>query len=1012
MVASNGARADGPEIDFGRDVQPILRRHCYRCHGPANAEGGFRFSQRESALGLGDSDEPLIVAGKPDESLVVKRLVDDAYGDLMPLDGDPVSPAELAVLRRWISSGASWPDSLAVDQHWAYQKPTRPKLPTMSSQDWVRNDIDRFVLSRIEEAGLSPSPTANKARLLRRVSLALTGLPPSIEEVEAFLKSDSPRAYEEYVDRLLKSPRYGEHWARQWLDLARYADSNGFQADQLRDSWAYRDWVIKALNAGLPFDQFVVEQLAGDLLPNATLEQKIATGFHRTVTCNVEAGVDPEQNRTNQIFDRVNTTGLVFLGTTIECCQCHDHKYDPFTQKEFYQLFAYFNNTPLEVKLASGTQFNFTGPAMELPFAPEQQTRRDELRRELADLRARQTDLRKASQAGFDDWRERVRTALKTNPAKWQPQPIQSFSTTGKETHQFQPDGSVLLTGTVPSTSIYTVRIDGPLEDVLGFKIETLTDDSLPGKGPGRGDATRPNFLLSEFTVAANRAGEDMEEIPLSSPAADFSQKGWNVARAIDGDRKTGWGINPQFHKPHWATFRTTEPIRVNEADSLVLKLDQNYGQGRTIGRLKLAVLVGDELTADLSDEIAALLTQEELTPKQLSQLQEHHSKSNPRLTKVDERVKQIEAQIEKMKPPSTLVMIEMEKQRQTKVFDRGNYLSQREGVECGTPAILHSLDDSFPKNRLGFAKWLVSPDNPLLARVTVNRWWAEIFGKGIVTTTEDFGTQSESPTLPKLLDWLAVEFMESGWSMKHIHKQMVMSATFHQAARRSDLLAKRDPENRFLARGPRFRLSAEAVRDNALAVSGLLSTKMHGPPIMPYQPNGIWRAVGRNQPKWITATNEDRFRRGVYIVWKRSAPYSSFVNFDAPDRASCTTQRPRTNTPLQALTLLNDPAYAEMALALAQRMIVERPDASPLERATFGLRLCVARQATTAEANILAGVYAAELEKLKQDPKLVPDRLSNLLPRLRNADVDSLQLAAWFAVANVLLNLDETMNL
>jgi hypothetical protein len=523
---------------------------------------------------------------------------------------------ELDILRRWIEAGAVWPDEAAEDRHWAYAQPKKAALPKTKNETWPRNTIDHFVLARLEQEGLTPNDPVERARLIRRVSLALTGLPPSVSDVDAFIKDASPEAYEKVVDRLLASDRYGERWAQHWLDLARYADSNGFQADQLRDSWAYRDWVIDAFNKDQPFDQFTIEQLAGDLLPNATVAQKIATGFHRTPTCNVEAGVDPEGNRINQVFDRVNTTGTVFLGTTLECCQCHDHKYDPFSQKDYYQLFAYFNNTPLEVEQDSGVTFNFIGPMMPLPMTPELESQRKNLQSELTALEQKFDQVREQQSARFAEWETRMQTALKEHPAEWNAQPIQEASTTGGEEFEILEDGSLLVGGSVPGTSIYKLRLNGPLKDVVGFKLETLTDDSLPGKGPGRGDAERPNFILSEFTVNLHNGSEEPRQISLTSASADFSQVKWDVANAIDGDRKTGWAIGTQFHQPHWAAFRTESPLQLQPGETLELTLDQNYGRGRTIGRVRVSLLTGDEATADVPDDIVALLTKAKRKPK------------------------------------------------------------------------------------------------------------------------------------------------------------------------------------------------------------------------------------------------------------------------------------------------------------------------------------------------------------------------------------------------------------
>jgi hypothetical protein len=780
----------GQPVDFVHDVQPILRRNCYRCHGSQKQQGSLQLNLRESAFATADSDQLVIVPHDADASLLIRRLFDEDCGDVMPLDGQPLSNADIGILRRWVAEGAVWPDELAEPQHWAYRPIDHPQVPRLAGSFAAANSIDQFILRQLGERGLEPSPRADRARLLRRVSLALIGLPPSPDEVDSFLRDTSPDAYERVVDRLLSLDRYGERWAVPWLDLARYADSNGFQADQIRDNWAYRDWVIRAFNQNMPFDQFVIDQIAGDLRPNPSADQQIATGFHRMTTCNVEAGVDPEANRVNQIVDRVNTTATVFLGTTMECAQCHDHKYDPFTQRDYYQLFAYFNNTPLEVENTSGVTWDFYGPKMALPLNDSAQRQYDELQLQLADRKS-----------------ERERAAA---------------------------------------------------------------------------------------------------------------------------ERK---------------------------------------------------------------------------------KLQAAFDKHDPELTRIDQHISRLEKQIQESKP-TTLVMVEMEQPRETFILTRGDYENPADRVEPGTPEELPPIS-GFQRtgDRLELAKWLTSPENPLLARVTVNRWWGEFFGTGIVNTAEDFGTQADDPSHPELLDWLATELIESGWSMKHVHKLIVMSEAFRQRARVTSELLEADPNNRWLARGPRFRLSAEIVRDNALAISGLLSAKMYGPPIMPYQPDNIWRSVGRNQPTWQASESEDRFRRGIYVICKRAAPYPSFVTFDSPDRGNCTVRRARTNTPLQALTLLNDPAYVEMALAMADRVMSESPLKSDEGRIRYAMVLALARPAESHEVDVLKALLTREREMLTKNQEMVQARTRLPFKGMRLQSDDTAELAAWFAIANAVLNLDESVN-
>lgn len=994
-------------IEFGEDVQPILRRHCFRCHGGKTQEASLQLNARSSAMGEADSAEPIIVPGDSDASLLIKRIVSDEHGDVMPIDGKPLSASEIKTLRRWIDAGAEWPDQYADSKHWAYQPVSRPDVPEIDGSK--RHAIDAFVLARMKRRGLSPSARLDRARLLRRVSLAVIGLPPTPEEVDAFLADDSDDAYEKVVDRLLRSPRFGERWAVPWLDLARYADSNGFQADQFRDNWAYRDWVIDALNQNMPFDQFVIDQIAGDLHPNATSAQRVATGFHRMTTCNVEAGVHPEANRTDQIVDRVNTTATAFLGTTMECAQCHDHKYDPFTQEDYYQLFAYFNNTPLEVKNTSGVTWDFYGPKMDLPQPEAITMRLEKLEQEIDALKKQRGELSSASDEEFAGWLEMVKQSVEKE-IDWRSVVPESFATSGGETYEILDDGTVLLTGSVPDTVEHTFTLQVESEVLTAIRIDALTDDRIPGKGPGRGDAKRTNIILSEVTAQLVR-GKETTELELTNADADFSQTGWPVANAIDGNRKTGWAIAPKFGQPHWAQFQLAEKLALQPGDQVKVTLGQFYGRGRVIGKPRVSVFAGDPQLLLATDEVKKLAAKKKPSKKDKQRLREVFDKANPSLRKLDQNIAGLEKEIAKTRPDTTLVMMEMEKPRDTFVLIRGDYENHGKQVEAGTPASLPQLESgNATGDRMELARWIVSRNNPLTARVTVNRWWAEIFGEGLVSTPEDFGTQAESPSHPLLLDWLAMELIDSGWSMKHVIKLMVMSETFAQSSTAPREQWRKDPSNRYLARGPRFRLSAEAIRDNALAVSGLLSTKMHGRPIMPHQPDNLWRSVGRNQPKWVVAQDENRFRRGVYVVFKRAAPYPSFINFDAPDRGSCTVQRGRSNTPMQALTLLNDPAYVEIALATADRILTQADDKTDEGRVRYGLKLALSRPATSFEVSVFTDLLRDERERIASNPKLVAERTKLQYKGVALNAKDRAELAAWFAVANTLLNLDETM--
>lgn len=989
--------------DFNREIRPILAENCFHCHGPdkKSRKSGLRLDTFEGAKNGGEFAEA-VVPGQPERSELIARIHSDDPDELMPPPDSKrtLTSKEKELLRKWISSGAKY------EEHWAWVAPVREGIPKVDNRASINNPVDAFLLHRLEQEGLKFSERASAGSLLRRLSLDLIGLPPTPEELERFLQFEN---YEDEVDRLLDSPRFGERWARHWLDLARYADSNGFQADQLRPSWAYRDWVINALNENMPYDQFTIEQLAGDLLPNSNLSQKIATGFHRTVTCNVEAGVSPEGNRVNQVFDRVNTTATVWLGITLECAQCHDHKFDPFSMKDYYSMFSFFNNTPLEVQPPSNKKdvsHDFIGPYLDLPLSSEQALEAKKIDKEIATLERERDELSKVLSPNFRAWQESVAAALENQP-KWGPMTVKSFVSSGGEEYRILENGSVLLTGEVPDKATYTGEFETDLQSITGFRLETLTHPELPGKGPGRGDAARSNFVLHEFRAAIKKDG-NISQLKLQNAEADFSQKNWDVAGAVDGKAKTGWAISPQFGRPHFATFHLDRPIESLRGSSLVFRLEQNFGQGRVIGNLRLSAIYDPVGTVDLPQAVLSVLKKpgEKRNAKEIERLRAYFLKSNVKFSALEKSLALLRKERSTIKPDRTLVMVELAKPRATRILKRGNFLAPDQLVGPATPERLPKLKK--PSNRLDMAKWLVRRDNPLTARVAVNRWWAELFGAGVVATLEDFGTQSEPPTHPELLDWLAVELMESGWDMKHVLKIIVMSQAYQQSSRVAPELLEKDPRNLFHARAPRFRMDAERLRDNALEISGLLSSKMYGKPIMPYQPNGLWRQTGRNEPKWEEQKDENRWRRGVYIVYRRAAPYPSMVNFDAPDRSSCTVRRPLTNTPSQALTMLNDPAYVEMALAFADRILTESRDVST--RVDYASRLALARSASPSEVTILEELIRDRSEHYRDHPEKVSAILKNPKFFYKPKQKNLIELATWFHVANVLLNLDETL--
>ncbi|MFP6893629.1 MAG: PSD1 and planctomycete cytochrome C domain-containing protein, partial [Opitutales bacterium] len=798
-------------VDFNREVRPILSEHCFQCHGLDQQKSKLRLDFEEFAHKGGKSGLAAVAPGKPDHSEIIHRVTDRGE-DRMPPKGKGLSRGQVEVLRRWIGEGGKY------DKHWAYVFPKRSVLPTVKAKERVANAIDHFTLRRLEEHGLTFSEPADKARWLRRVSLDLLGLPPTVEQLDDFLVDKSENAREKVVDALQQSSRYGEHWARQWLDLARYADSNGFQADQLRDSWAFRDWVIDAMNADMPFDQFTIEQIAGDLLPKATFSQKVATGFHRTPTCNVEAGVHPEENRVNQVVDRVNATGTTWLGTTMECAQCHSHKYDPVPQEEYYRLFAFFNNTPLEVKGGGGVTFNFWGPTMDLPSdkasKPKKQAAETALKAKEKELVA----AKKAAEAKFEDWlvSQRKKLSKEKGSSIWAVLKPTKWKSSGKETFTLQDDDSLLAGGTSGDKSIYEIETEAPKGKLASLRLETLLHDSLPSKGPGRNRTnSNPNFVLNELTVSLLEPGKKPMPLKLTRAKVDFSQGNFSANGLIDGKRdlRSAWAISPEFGKAHWATLDLAKPVEPALGSKLLFKLEHLYGGGRNVGRPRFSASPEPARQPALPKEIANLLRKPKPTARETKKLLGHYLKSDDELADLEKSVAAAKKKVDAIKPATTLVMVEMDKPRETRVMSRGNYLDPKQKVAPGTPAALHPWKKEWPANRLGFAKWLVDQDNPLVARVVVNRWWGQFFGSGIVSTEEDFGSQCEPPTHPELLDWLAVEFMESGWSMKKLHKLIVLSATYGQSSRVTPELLEKDPNNLWFARGPRFRLTAEMIR-------------------------------------------------------------------------------------------------------------------------------------------------------------------------------------------------------
>ena len=995
-------------VDYNREIRPILAENCYACHGPDGnvRKGDLRLDRKEDAL----RERPggaAVVPGDVESSELIQRLTESDPDLVMPppKSGKTLTQAQVETLRRWVAEGAGW------QGHWAFTPPKRLEPPEARDRAWGRNPIDAFLLAGMGAKGLRPSPEADRVTMIRRLSLDLTGLPPTLAEVDAFVADPRPDAYERLVDRLLGSPHYGERMAQTWLDAARYADTNGYHIDNHRDIWKYRDWVIDAFDRNVPFDRFTVEQVAGDLLPGSTVEQKIASGFHRNTMVNFEGGADPEEYLTKYIGDRVSTTATVFLGVTLACAECHDHKYDPFTQKDFYRFYAFFNG--IAEQGLDGIKES-PAPRMQVPSA-DQAEKLAETRSLIAFLEERLA----ATPPGFDqalaDWAK----GRAGRSARWTTLDPIALKSTGGATLAKQPDGSVLASATNPAMDVYEFVAPAGLATIRGVRLEALTHEGHFNKGTGR--AENANFVLSGFEVesATAAAPDAWTPAPLAKAEADYSQAAGDflIAKAIDADPASGWAVDGD-RKPEnrLAVFETKAAITPGEGGRLRIRLRFESPFARhAIGRFRLAVT--DVENPALPGPVDPLLAIEpaKRTAAQASELLAYYrAEAWPEGRRIRGEIaalKAAEAEVEKA-TPVTMVMAEMPKPRETRILMRGDFRSKGDVVEAGVPESLPPLPAGQPANRLGLAKWLVDPSHPLVARVTVNRFWQQYFGTGIVKTVNDFGTQGEWPSHPELLDWLATEFVATGWDVKALQRLIVTSAAYRQDSKADRALIEADPENRLLARGPRLRLDAEAIRDNALAIAGLLDARVGGPSVYPYQPPGLWEEVAFggefSSQSYKPSQGNDLYRRGIYTYWKRSMPYPSLSTFDAPNREVCAVQRPRTNTPLQALVLMNDPAYVEAARVLAQRVLAEG-SSDDGARMVHAFRLCVARTPTDRERAVLLDLYRRQLDHFRADPKSA-EALIKVGDSARAPGLDPAELAAWTAIGNVLLNLDETI--
>jgi Protein of unknown function (DUF1553)/Protein of unknown function (DUF1549)/Planctomycete cytochrome C len=962
---------------FTSRVRPILARHCFKCHGPDDKArtAKIRLDLRADAFKPAASGAIPIVPGKPDESELVSRIFAEDASERMPpaATKNPLSEGDKEVIKKWIADGAEYKN------HWAFIAPRNAPPPRVHRASWPRNAIDEYILARLEAQGLQPSEPADRPTLIRRLTLDLVGLPPTTEEVEAFVQDRSADAYETLVDRLLASPHYGERWARRWMDLARYADTNGYEKDRIRSIWPYRDWVIQALNADMPFDRFTIEQIAGDLLPAATPAQKIATGFHRNTMLNEEGGIDPLEFRYYAMTDRVATTATVWLGLTLGCAQCHTHKFDPIPHREYYQFMALLDNAD--------------EPEMTV-ISPKIARRRSDIEKKIAALTADLPNRFPLIENRLGEWlRREAAEAVRWTVLK------PTKATSNLPRLSVQEDASVFASGDQSKRDLYTLRFSNSLKGITAIRLEALPDDRLPHGGPGRVfyEGAPGNFFLSELSVTAGG-----KAVPLKR-ATSSGQNPAAAAAAIDGDPQTGWTLKGGQGRPHSAVFQLTAPL--NDAGDLVIQLLFERYHAAGLGRFRISVTTDPRPVAarDTPAEIEDILLtpDEHRTAEQNERLRRYYLMVAPELAKERAPIEQLRKD---MPPyPTTLILQERppEDPRPTFIHNRGEYLQPTERVGPAVLSILPSLPKDVPANRLALARWLVSPDNPLTGRVTMNRQWAAFFGRGLVRTAEDFGYQGEPPSHPELLDWLALELARQGWSLKRMHKLIVMSATYQQSSRATPELLAKDPEDRLLARGPRVRLEAEVIRDAALRASGLLAERVGGPSVFPSQPAGVTTEGTYGGLEWKVSPGGDRYRRGLYTFTKRTAPFAMATTFDAPSGEVCVARREVSNTPLQALTLLNDPVFQEAAQALGQLMNAR--GGSVDERVNALFRRCLTRAPDRDELSQLAQFFQSQKRRFELK-ELDAAQIAGPGPG------EASERAAWTVLARVILNLDEAV--
>ncbi len=1016
-IAASSAQSLPDRVDFNFHVRALLSDRCFKCHGPDEntREAGLRLDTFAAATKTSESGRPIISPNNPDQSELIRRIFSEDEDVVMPppeVGGIPLTNQEKQLLRKWIDQGAEY------KQHWSFEPIAKPPAPLAPNASRIVNGIDHFIQRKLADAGLEPSGEAERLTLLKRVTFDLTGLPPTPGEVDAFLADTGANAYEKVVDRLLASPRYGEHMALPWLDAARYADTSGYQADWERFMWPWRNWVIDAYNRNLPFDQFTIEQLAGDMLPNPGFDQIIATGFNRNHRINDEGGVIAAEYAVEYVVDRIDTTCTTWLGLTMGCVRCHNHKYDPFTMDDFYSLFAAFNNIPEKGK--DGHR-GYAEPTIDFPNPGALAA----LESAKADLAAIQRELAADTPAVREEkigWGQRILQRDNVKSATpWRLQTPNRIE--GAKGMQFkdQGDGSWRITGANPDHSVIAVHIEPKPQTATAIRLEALKHPSHTNGSLARN--VNGNFVLGEFECFLQRAGESTpQKIRFTKAEADHEQKGYPAAHAIDGKANTGWATESHIkNEDRNAIFIPASPIQLEQGDRLTLKMRNETRFTKTaIARFRISFT--DASNPKLQNDsgvpslVIAALRQAERTPTEAKAIDRHFRETSlyfraarARRDAAAKRVKDLEAG----RNIKVMVMKEMDTPRETYVLKRGQYdqPDTDRPRSPDIPAVFGSLPEGLPRNRLGFAKWLVHRDNPLTARVAVNRYWQRYFGKGLVKTVEDFGSQGSLPTHPELLDWLASTFMDSGWNVKAMQKLIVMSATYRQSSKVSPDLLEKDPENKLHARGPRFRLSAHEIRDQALALSGRLSDKIGGPSVKPYQPAGLWSDVsfqskGRSTDFYVRDTGEKLYRRSIYTFWKRSVAPPQMTTFDAAGREACIVRATRTSTPLQALTLLNDTTFIEAARGMAERMMHNGD--STEERIRFGLKL-----AATAPDEKTVGILERGLDDYRAHFTAKPEAVDGLLMSGESgtdASLNKTELAAYTMIASTILNLDQTI--